>query len=195
MAKNQGPETRDQGPETRDQGPETRDEEPNMNDLDYSHMSGGLVRMMNRFKEEGTLTGDPEADDFIRSHPNAALLGLLYDQRVRAEYAFTGPQRLYEKLGHLDPNKIATMDEDAFRVLFAGPPAVHRFTNKMADTTQAVARILSDQYAGDAARLWNDGADFPTIRARVRALPGFGPLKSEKMRYVLHYFGFRDFSE
>lgn len=165
-----------------------------MNHLDYNHMEGGLVRMMDRFKQEGTLTGDFEADQFIRNDPNAALLGLLYDQRVRAEYAFTGPQRLYERLGHLNMGKIAAMSDLDFRTLFAEPPAVHRFTNKMADTTQDIARILADQFEGDAAGLWNDGADFPTIRKRVRALPGFGPQKSEKMKYVLHYFGFRDFS-
>ena len=163
-----------------------------MKHIDYSHMSGGLVRMMDRFKEEGTLTGDSEADEFIRNDPNAALLGLLYDQRVRAEYAFTGPQRLHEKLGHLDMKKIAAIDEEEFRTLFAGPPAVHRFTNKMADTTRKIAGILAEEYGGNAANLWNDGADFPTIRNRVKALPGFGPQKSEKMKYVLHYFGFRD---
>jgi uncharacterized HhH-GPD family protein len=166
-----------------------------MNHLDYSHMEGGLVRMMDRFKQEGTLTGDPEADQFIRNDPNAALLGLLYDQRVRAEYAFIGPRRLHERLGHLDMEKIAAMDDEAFRALFAEPPAVHRFTNKMAETTQAIARILSEQFDGDAARLWNDGADFPEIRKRIQALPGFGPQKSEKMKYVLHYFGFLDLSE
>ena len=166
-----------------------------MNHLDYSHMDGGLVRMMDRFKEEGTLTGDLDADEFIRKDPNAALLGLLYDQRVRAEYAFTGPQRLFERLGHLDMKKIAAINDEKFRALFADPPAVHRFTNKMADNTQEIARILSERYDGNAAGLWNDGVDFPTIRNRIKALPGFGPQKSEKMKYVLHYFGFLDLSE
>lgn len=166
-----------------------------MKHLDYSHMSGGLVRMMDRFKEEGTLTGDAEADAFVSNDPNAALLGLLYDQRVRAEYAFIGPKRLHEKLGHLDMKKIGAHDEDAFKVLFAEPPAVHRFTNKMADTTQAVARIIDEQYNGDASGIWADDVDFDTIKKRVKALPGFGAQKAEKMRYVLHYFGFRDFAE
>ncbi len=166
----------------------------NMKHLDYSHMGGGLARMMDRFKEEGTLTGDQDADDFIRNDPNAALLGLLYDQRVRAEYAFTGPQRLFERLGHLDMKKIAAINDEKFRALFAEQPAVHRFTNKMADNTQDIARILTEQYKGNAANLWNDGADFPTIKKRVQALPGFGPQKSEKIKYVLHYFDFRDLS-
>ena len=161
--------------------------------LDYRHLQGGLVRMMDRFKDEGTLTGDVGADAFLRRHPSAALLGLLYDQRVRAEFAFTGPVRLHDRLGHLDLARIAEIDEDAFRALFAEPPAVHRFTNKMAETTQAVARRLTDAYGGDAARLWNDGADVRTVEERIRALPGFGAQKAAKIRFVLHYFGHRDF--
>ena len=166
-----------------------------MKHIDYSHMKGGLVRMMDRFKEEGTLIGEPEQDQFIRDDANAALLGLLYDQRVRAEYAFTGPIRLKERLGHLDMKKIADMEPEAFTMLFGQPLAVHRFTNKMADMTQKIARIIADEYEGNAANLWNDGAEFPVIQKRIKALPGFGPQKSAKMRYVLHYFGFRDFAD
>jgi uncharacterized HhH-GPD family protein len=163
--------------------------------LDYGALEGGLVRMMERFRLEGTLTGSPEDDQYLRENGNAALLGLLYDQRVRAEYAFTGPRRLRDRLGHLDLARIAAHDPEAFRASFAVPPAVHRFTNKMADTTQAVARLLVDHYGGEAANLWNDGADFATIERRVRRLPGFGRDKAMKLRYVLHYFGHRDFSE
>lgn len=162
--------------------------------LDYGDLEGGLARMMDRFRDEGTLTGDPAADDFIRQHPEAAFLGLLFDQRVRAEFAFTGPQRLYDRLGHLDFHQIAAHDPDDFRVRFAELPAVHRFTNKMAEMTQAAAQAVCDGYGGRPEALWNDGSDADTIAKRVRALPGFGKDKAMKMRYVLHYFGYRDFS-
>lgn len=163
--------------------------------LDYGDLDGGLVRMMERFKEEGTMTGEPEADQFLMDDANAALLGMLYDQRVRAEYAFTGPMRLKERLGHLDMAKLAAMDLDTLREQFAEKPAVHRFTNVMADRTHQIAQILVDEYDGDAANLWNDGSDFPTIQKRLMKLPGFGKMKALKMRYVLHYFGYRDFSQ
>ena len=163
--------------------------------LDYGDLDGGLVRMMERFKEEGTMTGEPEADQFLMDDANAALLGMLYDQRVRAEYAFTGPIRLKERLGHLDMAKLAAMDLDTLREQFAEKPAVHRFTNVMADRTHQIAQILVDEYDGNAANLWNDGSDFPTIQKRLMKLPGFGKMKALKMRYVLHYFGYRDFSQ
>ncbi len=163
-------------------------------ELDYSDLEGGLARMLDRFREEGTLTGDAEADDFLRQDGNAALLGLLYDQRVRAEYAFTGPHRLRDRLGHLDLAQIAVMTPERLREIFAEKPAVHRFTNKMADTTHEVARLLVDQYEGRADRLWSGDVPFEVVATRVLALPGFGKDKTRKLRYVLHYFGHRDFS-
>ena len=163
--------------------------------LDYGDLDGGLVRMMERFREEGTMTGEPEADQFLMEDANAALLGMLYDQRVRAEYAFTGPIRLKERLGHLDMAKLAAMDLDRLREQFAEKPAVHRFTNVMADRTHQIAGILVEEYEGNAATMWNDGSDFSTIQKRLMKLPGFGKMKALKMRYVLHYFGYRDFSQ
>ncbi len=163
--------------------------------LDYGELSGGLVRMMERFRTEGNLTKDPDADRFLMEDANAALLGMLYDQRVLAEYAFTGPIRLKERLGHLDMKRLSETSLDDLRVLFAVKPAVHRFTNVMADRTHQIASILVEEYDGDAANMWNDGSDFSVIQKRLIALPGFGKMKANKMKYVLHYFGHRDFSE
>lgn len=163
--------------------------------LEVTDMDGGLARMIRRFQDEGTLTGDLVADDFLREQPEAALLGLLFDQRVLAESAFTGPQRLHQRLGHLNLKKIATMDVEALQEVFAQKPAVHRFTNKMADYTKQVAIEMTEKYEGRASALWDDGADVETIRKRVSKLPGFGPGKSRKMKYVLHYLGYRDFAD
>ena len=162
--------------------------------LDYGNMDGGLVRMMERFKTEGTLIGDEASDRFIMERPAAALLGMLYDQRVRAEYAFTGPQRLMDRLGHLDMGKIAAMDLDALRELFAEKPAVHRFTNVMAERTLEIAKIIMSEYDGQTEKIWNDGASFDVIQKRLMKLPGFGKMKAHKMQFVLHYFGYRDLS-
>ena len=162
--------------------------------LDYGTLDGGLVRMMERFKTEGTLIGDADSDAFVMDNPNAALLGMLFDQRVRAEYAFTGPFRLYERLGHLDLKRMADMDLEAFSAAFAEKPAVHRFTNVMADRTQAIAKIVVDKYEGKAENIWNNDVSFDVIQKRLMELPGFGKMKAHKMKFVLHYFGYRDFA-
>ncbi len=162
--------------------------------LEPVDIDGGFVRMIERFVREGSLTGEPDSDDFLRNSPEAVLLGLLYDQRVLAEFAFTGPERLHGRLGHLDLTEIARMDLEVLRKTFAKQPAVHRFTNKMAEYTLKVAQAVSKDYGGKAQRIWDDGVDFETVSKRVAALPGFGPGKAKKLKYVLHYFGHRDFS-
>lgn len=165
-----------------------------MDASDYSALQGGLVRMLDRLKAEGTATKDPAADQYLREEPNAVLLGLLYDQRILAETAFVGPHKLRQRLGHLDMQRIADMDRDAFEAVFTESPAVHRFTNKMVDTTQAVARMIADDYDGDASGLWREGSN-AEVEKRVRKLPGFGPQKAAKLKFCLYYFGHRDLSD
>ena len=163
--------------------------------LEIRDIEGGFVRMVHRFLDEGTLTGEPQADEFLRESGEAVLLGLLYDQRVRAEYAFTGPGRLFDRLGHLDMKKIAAMDLDALREVFAISPAVHRFTNKMAEYTLDVAKAIVERYEGRAENVWGGDLPFEEIEKRIAALPGFGKGKAVKAKYVLHFFGHRDFSD
>ncbi len=163
--------------------------------LEVRGIDGGFVRMVRRYLDEGTLTGEEEADEFLRGSAEAVLLGLLYDQRVRAEYAFTGPQRLYERLGHLDMKKIARTELDKLREVFAVSPAVHRFTNKMAEYTLNLAKTIVDEYDGQAENIWRGEVPAGTVEKRVAALPGFGKGKAAKAMYVLHYFGHRDFSD
>ena len=158
---------------------------------DYHYLEGGLRRMLDRLLAEGCATKDPDADRYLREEPNALLLGLLYDQRVLAESAFIGPLKLRQRLGHLDLAQIAAMDPEAFRTVFAAPPAVHRFTATMAERTQEVARVLVEEWRGSAANLWADGT-CEEVEARVRSLPGFGPLKAAKLKHCLFYFGHRD---
>jgi uncharacterized HhH-GPD family protein len=160
---------------------------------DYDYLEGGLRRMLDRLQTEGCATKDPEADQYLRDEPNAVLLGLLYDQRVLAETAFIGPLKLFRRLGHLDLGAIAAMDPGAFHEAFAAPPAVHRFTATMADRTQEVARVVAERWRGSAANLWADGT-CEEVEARIRALPGFGPMKAAKLKHCLYYFGHRDLS-
>lgn len=150
--------------------------------------------MLDRLKAEGTATKDPDVDQYLRDEPGAILLGLLYDQRVLAETAFAGPYKLRQRLGHLDMRRIADMDRDAFEAVFVESPAVHRFTNKMVDTTQAVARAIADEYDGDASGLWREGS-CAEVEKRLQKLPGFGPQKASKLKFCLYYFGHRDLSE
>ncbi|WP_233513551.1 HhH-GPD-type base excision DNA repair protein [Micromonospora craterilacus] len=123
---------------------------------------------------------DPEANQLLARSPLALLVGMVLDQQVSMEKAFSSPYVLAQRLGHdLDAQELAGYDLEALVALFAQPPALHRFPKAMAARVQEVCRVLVERYDGDAARLWADPADGRELLARIAALPGFGRQKAQ----------------
>ncbi|MEM9515805.1 MAG: HhH-GPD-type base excision DNA repair protein [Actinomycetota bacterium] len=129
----------------------------------------------------GTLyiTGDTDADGLLNGDGNALLIGMLLDQQVPMEWAFKGPATLRERLGHLDPTKIAAMNVDEFVTVCADKPAIHRFPGSMGKRIHAVCTSLVEDYDGDAHNLWRDVDDGAELYRRLKALPGYGDEKSK----------------
>jgi len=125
------------------------------------------------------LVQDPAADALLAESPLALLLGMLLDQQIPMEVAFAGPKKLADRLGGLDAETIADYDPEKFAALCAETPAVHRFPSSMAKRIQDVARVLVDDYNGDAAAIWQQGnPDGREILVRLKRLPGFGDQKA-----------------
>lgn len=125
-----------------------------------------------------TIAQDPAADRLLSDDPFALLAGMLLDQQFPMERAFAGPAKILERFGTLEPKAVAAADPEAFADLCATPPAVHRYGRSMAGRIQELARVVRDEYGGDAAAIWRDVASGPELVARVRALPGFGDQKA-----------------
>ena len=125
------------------------------------------------------LTGNAEADTLLSTDPNALLLGMVLDQQVPMEKAFSGPAVIAARMGgRLDVAAIAAADPAEFATLCSTPPAVHRFPGSMAGRLQQVCRMLVDSYGGSAQGLWQDVTTGKELRARIAALPGFGAQKA-----------------
>ena len=125
------------------------------------------------------LTGDSEADELLSDNPFALLTGMLLDQQVPMETAFAGPRKIADRLGSLEPSRVAECGPEEFARLCAQTPAVHRFPGSMAKRIQDLAREVVDSYAGDTAALWTAGdPDGAEVLRRLRALPGFGEQKA-----------------
>src|SRR5258708_7713521 len=112
----------------------------------------------------------------------ALLVGFALDQQVTVQQAFLGPLRLRERLGTLDPARVASADLEP---LFREKPAIHRFPAKMAERVHALAAHVRDEYDGDAARVWKNASDSAELRANLAALPGFGEMKVKALGSVL----------
>jgi uncharacterized HhH-GPD family protein len=120
------------------------------------------------------------ADRLLSEDPFALLMGMLLDQQVPMEKAFSAPYLLAERLERpLDPADIAELDTDTLVDLFSQPPALHRFPGSMAQRVQALARHLVRQYGGDAAAVWRDAGSGRELLGRLQELPGFGKQKAQ----------------
>ena len=125
------------------------------------------------------LVQDPAADALLEENPFALLVGMLLDQQIAMEVAFGGPKKIADRIGGFDAATIADYDPEKFAALCAQTPAIHRFPGSMATRVQALAKVIVDEYDGNAAALWSDGADGKDVLRRLKALPGFGEQKAK----------------
>lgn len=126
------------------------------------------------------VTGDPEADGLLVTDPLALVIGMLLDQQVPMEWAFSSPLRLRDRMGgSLDAAAIATMPLEDLETAFKGPPALHRYPGSMAKRTQQLCQHLVEHHGGDAAMVWSGVTSGAELFARVRALPGYGGEKAK----------------
>ena len=125
------------------------------------------------------LSGNPDADRLLSDDPLALLIGMVLDQQIPLERAFSSPLDLKARLGdRLDAGEIADMDPERLAQIFAERPALHRFPAANAKRVQELCRIVVDEYGGDAAAVWTGAADGEDLFRRVKALPGFGEQKA-----------------
>jgi uncharacterized HhH-GPD family protein len=127
-----------------------------------------------------SLPVDQDANELLNRDPLALLIGMLLDQQVPLEKAFSGPRDLVRRLGH-EPTaeELAGYDPDELAAVFSERPALHRYPKAMAARTQDLARLIVGQYGGDAAQVWQSAGTGPELVRRIAELPGFGPAKAQ----------------
>jgi uncharacterized HhH-GPD family protein len=126
-----------------------------------------------------TIAQDPDADKVLASSPFALLTGMLLDQQYPMEHAFRGPHKILQRFGNLDPAAIASADPDEFAALCSTPPAIHRYGKSMAGRVQQLARVIVDEYDGDASRVWTEAKSGADLMKRLQKLPGYGEQKAK----------------
>ena len=129
----------------------------------------------------GTLfiTGDPESDALLNSDGTALLIGMLLDQQVPMEWAFSGPATLRRRLGHLDAARIAAMEPAAFIAVCSETPAIHRFPSSMGGRIHQLCVVLTERFDGRGEVVWADVRSGDELYKRLRTLPGYGDEKAK----------------
>lgn len=119
-----------------------------------------------------------ERDRRVNDSPLAFLIAMLLDQQIPLAWAFDGPNRIAERTsGRIDAAELAGMDPDAFAAVAAEKPAIHRYHRSMAGRIQALCAHVTDEWNGDAGRIWAGDVSAPEVAERLSALPGFGDEK------------------
>ena len=125
------------------------------------------------------ITGDAAADRLLTDDPLALLIGMLLDQQVAMETAFSGPLKIQERAGSVDAATLAGYDPEEFVELFKTTPAVHRYPGSMAGRVQSLCAAVEQDWGGDASAIWTQGSPTgPEVLKRLKALPGFGEQKA-----------------
>jgi len=130
-------------------------------------------------------TGNDEADALLAQDSFALLVGFALDQQVPLQTAFSGPLKVKERLGTLDPRTIAATDPDRIEDAFRQKPAVHRFPGSMAARIRELAAVVVEDYGGKADRVWSEASDADDLKRRISGLPGFGSMKVTALGSVL----------
>ena len=121
-----------------------------------------------------------DANALLSRSPLALLIGMLLDQQVTIEKAFSSPAVLAERLGHEpEVTELAEFDPEALAAIFAERPALHRYPRAMAARVQDLCRLIADRYNGDAPQVWAGARSGAELLARVAELPGFGAQKAQ----------------
>ncbi|MGA2931441.1 MAG: HhH-GPD-type base excision DNA repair protein [Acidimicrobiales bacterium] len=126
------------------------------------------------------LTGDAETDAVLSRDPLALLIGMVLDQQVTMEKAFSSPAELARRLGgSLNAASIAGMEPEELAAVFKERPALHRFPASMAGRVQQVSRAVAEDYDGKADTIWKGTRSGEELVGRLKSLPGFGEQKSK----------------
>jgi uncharacterized HhH-GPD family protein len=126
------------------------------------------------------LSGEPAADKLLNDSPIALMIGMVLDQQVPFERAFSAPFELQERLGgKLTAKKVATTDSSVVLEAFTTYRALHRFPGAMAERVQRLCQIVVDEWGGKPERIWETASSGDELVARLKALPGFGEQKAK----------------
>jgi uncharacterized HhH-GPD family protein len=125
------------------------------------------------------LTEDPAADALLTENANALLVGMVLDQQVPLEKAFSGPAVIAARMGGIfDVAAIADSGEEEFVALCSERPAIHRFPGSMAKRVRQVCVRLVERYDGDVERLYASVSSGSELKTALADLPGFGEQKA-----------------
>ena len=129
--------------------------------------------------------GDPKAaDKLLAERPIALMIGMVLDQQVPFERAFSAPYELQQRLGgKLTAKKVADDSiPPSLLEAFTTYRALHRFPGAMAERVQRLCQIVVDEWGGKPERIWETAVERRRARARLKVAAGIRRAEGEDLR-------------
>lgn len=153
-----------------------------MSQIDYDALRDLLVADGEAILQRPTsfvqLTGNQDADVLLNDlggHPHAYLFACLVNRRVPAEWAWTVPATVRDRLGSFEIADLLALDEARWVDLLRNPTPAHRMPEIMATVLFRATQRVGSRYGGDATNIWNDTPSSATIVRRFLEFHGAGP--------------------
>ena len=113
------------------------------------------------------------AAELVAENPFAFILAVALDRGTRAEIIWTIPYWIREELGHLDPARLAQMTSEQILEVLSRIPRKPRYMRDAPQTILEVARLVSNQFAGNADLIWRDRTA-QEVKRDLRSIHGVG---------------------
>ena len=150
-----------------------------------------LLDFRSRQRTGDTFTGDEESDKFLRQNPFAFLMAASIDRGAPAESVWKIPFFLNEKLGHVDPRRLSRMTESEVETRLRQLDKKPRFPGQAARTILSLSRLVTDQYDGNAADVWQDREPEDVVNT-LQGVWGVGlGIAHMTVRILIDEFGYR----
>ena len=130
-------------------------------------------------------TGNEEADRLLVDEPMALLIGFALDQQVPVPTAFTGPLKLKQRLGTLDPGRIATTDPGDARGRVPGEAGNPPLPREHGPPGAGAGGRCGGALRREGRAALDRGGSADDLRTRIEELPGFGEMKVKALGAVL----------
>lgn len=143
---------------------------------DFSHINS-ILKKMGISKEES---------EILENNNFALLLGVIADQSVRSNIAWSLPYKLQKrlKIDLLSPENILENEPHILAAL-KEKPALHRFPNKMSEYFIALSKIIINKYDGDTDKFLLPSLKLKDILPNLIQVPGISWKKAGLLCLIL----------
>ena len=130
-----------------------------MDDRKVLAVSKAILEYLKEIENENSiLNGNlllDEEKEFVKKNMNAFIIGLIADQSVKVEIAWSLPYKLYKRLNTFDFKEIVqkyTIEE--IEEIIKTKPALHRYPSRMALYIYCAMNDIIKKYNSDANNIW-----------------------------------------